>query len=122
MQPVEWIKQLDRQLATKGETATLRRRVGTTAVFVEVQVRVRLSGYRAEELVGAVKQTDSAFVMSPTEISAASATWPGAAGGGAMPKIGDFLKSAGGGDRKIEAIQPVRIGDVIVRYEGRILG
>jgi hypothetical protein len=116
------IARLDRQLAKKGETVKLRRRVGTTTTFVEIDVRVRLTGYRAEELVGAVKQTDSMFVMSPTQIDAASATWPGAAGGGAMPKIGDFLKSAGGSDRKIEAVQPVRIGDVIVRYEGRVLG
>jgi hypothetical protein len=116
------VARLDRQLATKGETVTLRRRIGTTNTFVEVSVRARLTGFRAEELVGPVKQTDSMFIMSPTQINAASGRWPGAAGGSVYPRIGDFIRSAGGSDRRIEAVQPVRIGDVIVRYEGRVLG
>lgn len=120
--PAEIIATLDTALAEHGETLTLRRRIGTGNTFVEVTVRARLVGYRAEQLVGSVKQTDSAFIMSPTEIVAAAATWPGAAGGGIHPKIGDLLQSAGAPDRRIEAVQPVRIGGVVVRYEGRVLG
>ena len=118
------IAALDRALAMAGETVTLRRRIGTGNTFSEVVLRARLDGYRAEALVGGVKQTYSAFVFSPTPIAAAidAGTWPGAAGGGALPKIGDFIRSIGGADRKIEAIQPVRVGDQIVRYDGQILG
>ncbi len=88
MRPAECITALNQQLAAKGETVTLRRRIGTTSTFVEVAVRARLSGYRAEQLVGTVKQTDSSFVLSPTEIEAASATWPGAAGAARCPRSG----------------------------------
>ncbi len=34
MQPAECITALNRQLATKGERVTLRRRIGTTSTFV----------------------------------------------------------------------------------------
>jgi hypothetical protein len=118
------IAALDRALAQDGETVLLRRRVGTSAVFVEITLKARLDGYRAETLIGDIKQTFSGFVFSPTAINAAVAagTWPGAAAGGTLPKVGDFLRSVGGVDRKIEAVQPVRVGDVIVRFNGQVLG
>lgn len=118
------IKALDRALAKDGETVTLRRRVGTGSVFIEVQCRARLAGYRAENIIGVVKVTDSQFIMSPTQIAAAVAagTWPGAAGGDIWPKIGDFIRQAGGIDRRIEQTKPVTVGDEVVRIDGRILG
>lgn len=118
------IAALDRALAKDGEAVLLRRRIGTGSTFVEVTLAARLDGYRSESLIGGVKQTYSAFVFSPSEINAAVAagTWPGAAAGGNLPKIGDFLRSAGGVDRRIEAISPVRVGNEIVRYDGQILG
>jgi hypothetical protein len=123
--PQQAIDALDRQLASHGEQVILRRRIAATNTFVEVAVRARLASYRAEraeQLVGSVKQIDFGFIISPTEILAASATWPGAAGGGIHPKIGDFIQSAGWPDRRIESSRPVIIGGGIVRYEGRILG
>lgn len=122
--PAGRIARLDASLLAHGETVTLRRRVGTGATFVEVTLKARLRGYQPDELVGGINQTMSAFVFSPTEIAAAitANTWPGAAAGGNLPKIGDFIRSSGGSDRKIEAIQPARVGDAIVRYDGRVLG
>lgn len=118
------IAALDRALAKDGETVLLRRRVGTGSTFVEITLNARLDGYRSESLIGAVKQTHSAFVFSPTEINAAVAagTWPGAAGGGNLPKTGDFLRSVGGVDRAIQSIAPVRVGNTIVRFDGQVLG
>lgn len=119
------ITDLDEMLAADGERVTLRRRIGTGSTFVEVtNCLARLSGYQPEQMVGGITQTQSALILSPTAIEAAATagTWPGAAGGGALPKIGDFIRSAGGTDRRIEAIQPARIGGIVVRFEGRILG
>lgn len=110
---------LDHSLARAGQTVTLRRRVGTLNVFADVQIRARLSGYGAEELVGGVKQTNSKFIMSPNGLD--GTTWPGKAGGSLYPVIGDFLV-VDGRQRKIEAVQPVVIGGAVVRLEGRVLG
>ena len=112
---------LDRHLASRGETVTLRRQIGTSDAFVSLPVRARLSGYRAEHVVGAVKVTDSQFVMSVSEINAAGAAWPGAAGGGKWPEIGDWLVVQGR-MRRIEQTKPVIIGDRAVRIDGRVLG
>ena len=122
--PAEHIAYLDASLDRAGETITLRRRIGTGATFVEVTMRARLDGFRSQTLVGGVKQTFSDFIASPTQLNAAIAanTWPGAAGGGTALKIGDFLRSTGGVDRKIEAVQPVRIADTIVRWVGQVQG
>lgn len=118
------IAALDRALARDGETVLLRRRIGTGSTYVEVTLNARLDGYRSESLIGAVKQTHSAFVFSPTEINAAVAagTWPGLAGGGNLPKNGDFIRSAGGVDRAIQSIAPARVGNEIVRFDGQVLG
>lgn len=117
------IAALDRALARDGETVLLRRRIGTGSTYVEITLNARLDGYRSESLIGAVKQTHSAFVFSPTEINAAVAagTWPGLAGGGNLPKNGDFIRSAGV-DRAIQSIAPVRVGNEIVRFDGQVLG
>lgn len=112
---------LDRHLAATGQDVTLRRRIGTTMTYVDLTVRARVKGYRAEHVVGAVKVTDSEFIFSPTQILAAGAAWPGAAGGDRWPKIGDFLV-VNSVQRRIEQTQPVVIGGAVVRIEGRILG
>lgn len=122
MTPAEMIADLDSALVEAGETITLRRRVGTTNVFVEVTCKAKVAGYASEVLVAGVKQTASTFIISPTEINAASATWPGAAGGGAWPRVGDFLKQSIGSDRKIEATRPILAGNTVVRVEAKVLG
>ncbi len=115
------ITTLDRHLASRGQNVTLRRRIGTGNTFVDLTVRARLKGYRAENITGAVKVTDSEFVFSPTPILAAGSAWPGAAGGERWPKIGDWLV-VNGVSRSIAQTQPVVIGGAVVRIEGRVLG
>lgn len=112
----------DRQLALKGQNATLRRRVGTSNAFVDVTVRVKISGYGTTDLSQTgVKVTDSKFIMSPTAIVEAGAAWPGAAGGGADVRIGDIL-FVEGRTRNVVQVDSIRVGDVLVRIEGRVSG
>ena len=113
------IARLDASLAKHGQSATLRRRVGTTANFVDVAIKVKLSGYATTDLVVGIKVTDSKFIMSPTPLTAAGAAWPGAAGGGADVKIGDFIVVEGR-TRAVAQVDNIRSGDVLVRIEGRI--
>lgn len=112
---------LDRSLKAAGQSATLRRRIGTGSTFVDLPIRVRLSGYATTDLVAGIKVTDSKFIMSPTPIAAAGTAWPGAAGGGTDVKIGDWLV-AEGRQRSVVQVDNVRIGDALVRIEGRISG
>lgn len=112
---------LDRHLASHGQSAKVRRRVGASNVFVDADVRLRLSGYATTDLVSGIKVTDSKFVMSPTPLLAAGAAWPGAAGGGTDVKINDWLLVEGR-QRAVVQVDNVRIGDVLVRIEGRISG
>lgn len=113
------IARLDAALARRGMNAVLRRR--GAGVEVSLNVRVRLSGYNVDRLVSDVKTTDSKFIMSPTQINAASATWPGAAGGGKWPVKGDYLLLNGTTLARIEQVLPLDI-DGVVRIEGRISG
>ncbi|MFC5421042.1 hypothetical protein ACFPOB_15905 [Bosea eneae] len=112
---------LDRHLASRGQNVTLRRRIGTGNTFVDLPIRARVSGYGTADLNSGVKVTDSAFIASPTPIVAAGAAWPGAAGGSQWPVIGDWLV-VNGRQRAIAQVQPVVIGDAVVRIEGRISG
>lgn len=117
----EMIADLDAALLVVGDVVTLRRRIGTTGNFVDLTIRASLRGFRAEQLVGSIKQTDQRFSFSPSEIAAASATWPGAAGGGSAPTTNDFMV-VDGRQRAIAHIAPIRVGGTVVRYEGRVLG
>ena len=112
---------LDRHLVSHGQSVTLRRRIGTGSTFVDLTIRARVSGYGTADLSAGIKVTDSAFVASPTPIITAGAAWPGAAGGTQWPVIGDWL-IVNGRQRRIEQVQPVVIGDEVVRLEGRIAG
>lgn len=121
MNPAQVIAELDAALLISGQTAALRRRIGTGNSFAEVTVRVKLQGYTTTDLVVGIKVTDSRFIFSPTPITADGAAWPGAAGGGNDTKIGDFLLVEGR-QRKIEQVDNIRVGEVLVRIEGRISG
>lgn len=120
--PAGMIARLDASLARRGQTATLRRRIGTGLnTYVDLTVKLRLSGYATTDLIAGIKVTDSKFIFSPTPITAAAAAWPGAAGGGADVKIGDdlFVENR---RRSIVQVDNIRVGDVLVRIEGRISG
>jgi hypothetical protein len=118
--PAARIARLDAALARHGQAAKVRRRIGTTNTFVEVDVRVRLTGYRADDMPAGIKVTDGKFIVSPTPLIAAGASWPGAAGGDVQIKIGDQLVVEGR-VRAIAQVDNVVIGEW-VRIEGRVSG
>ncbi len=119
--PAGMIARLDASLARRGQTAILKRRIGTGNTFAEVTVRVKLQGYATTDLVAGIKVTDSRFIFSPTPIVEAGAAWPGAAGGGADVRIGDIL-FVEGRTRNVVQVDSIRVGDVLVRIEGRVSG
>lgn len=119
--PSGMIARLDASLARRGQDAKLRRRIGTGSTFVDVDLRARLLGYGTADLSSGIQVTHSRVIFSPTPIVAAGAAWPGAAGGGNDPKIGDFILVEGR-LRRLEQIDNIRIGDVWVRCEGRVSG
>ena len=112
---------LDEVLAEDGQSATVKRRIGTGLTFVECATRVKLSGYATTDLVSGIKVTDSKFVMSPTPLIAAGAAWPGAAGGSPDVRIGDII-FVEGRTRNVVQVDNIRVADVLVRIEGRVSG
>ncbi len=114
---------LDRQLAAKGKTATLRKTVPNGSP-VDIAVRIKLSDYKPQELAGPIIQGDSKVVLSPTEIIAAN--WPGGAATGngtdkRVPVNGDKIIIAGR-TRNIEAASPVYLDDALVRIDLQVRG
>lgn len=66
-----------------GRTMRLRRRVGTTTAYTDVDVKGTDKGYQPDELAGLLQQGDRRITISNAEIAAAN--WPG------PPRKGDFL-------------------------------
>lgn len=115
----ELVARLDRQLSRKGETVTVKRRIGTgQTTFVTLTARARISGYQGQEVTLGIELTDSKFILSPTPFGVSS-SWPGAAGGPAYPRRGDWIVSRGV-DRHIEQALPIVVGGIVVRIEGRV--
>ena len=119
--PAAMIIRLDLALARRGETLILRRLVSGT--WRELTVRGRLSGHTANDLVGSTKQTLKTFILSPTLINAAvtATTWPPVPGT-PLIKMTDELEDVDGVSRRIDSLAAKRINNVIVRYEGQVLG
>ncbi len=119
----EIIARLDRQLAKKGETVNVRRRIGTAVnSFASRTARARLTGYSGAEVGGDVRVTDRRFVMSPSSFDA-DPNWKATAEPPAKsryPVIGDFLVYGEGTQRMIEQVEHVKVGDIVVRIEGRV--
>lgn len=123
MTPADMIARLDRQLATKGQTIVLRRLSGTGPTWSEVTLRGRIYGHGQNELMGSTKQTMQSFVLSPTLLNAAVAAgaWPPVPGEPLIRK-NDELRGADGVSRRIESLSSEAPQDVIVRYDGQVLG
>lgn len=122
LKPSEIIANLDRALGVEsGTSAVLKRRVEASTTFVSLNIRVRLSGYNMTELVGPVTQEDRHLVMSPSQITAAGAAWPGAAGGSQWPRKGDLIVQ-GGKEYRVEASDSISVMDTVVTIKGRVRG
>jgi hypothetical protein len=120
------IADLNVALATDGEWIELWRETGTQKIPFKVRCRAFVRGYAAQELVGAIAQTDSKIVMSPTEVIRAG--WPGANSSATptnqdrrVPRKGDAVVIAGR-KRAVEAAGGIYLGGELVRIEMRVLG
>ncbi len=98
MTPSQAIAMLDRQLARHGEDVSLNG--GTKRAFVR--------GYKPDELVGDVRQTDRLVVLSPTDL-------------GAQPVRGGKVVIAGK-THNIEAAGLTLLANTLVRIDLRVRG
>lgn len=119
------IAALDRALARAGELIVLRRMTGTTPqTWFDVKCRALVRGYKPEELIGSITQTDSLVILSPTEIDRAQ--WPGGVAPTTttdprIPKKGDKAVIRGA-TRNVEAVGPIYVRGELVRIEMRVIG
>lgn len=100
---------VQRMIAEKGETITLRRGDPPGNVDVDVAVKARVVGFEPHELVGDIKQGDRRVVIGHAEIAAA-ATWTEK-----VVKIGDRL-IIGGKIFTVGAPDPRKLGDDIAGW------
>ncbi|MDO1582427.1 hypothetical protein [Rhizobium oryzicola] len=106
MTPQEAIAALDKDIAAYGQPVTLKR----GALSVETRAFVR--GYKPAELIGGLKQGDSAVIFSPTGLK----DWPDM-----KLKNGDQFVTAGK-TRNIEIADPVYMGSTLVRANVTVRG
>jgi hypothetical protein len=98
-----------RMMRLYGRPMTLRRRVGTSAVFDQVDVRGTLRGYSAQELQGGVLQGDAQVVLDA------------ATGALGSPKRGDFLV-VDGRTWAVQGAIPRAVGATVVGYDVWVRG
>lgn len=112
------IADLDDALAEYGADVVLRRISGTapSTTNTDVTVRAAIRSFQPQELVGGIVQTDSRVIISPTQITAAG--WPG---DGTLPRPNDRLVIAGR-VRNVKVVDPIYIGDELVRIEMAVAG
>ncbi|MER9056425.1 hypothetical protein [Mesorhizobium sp. M0910] len=120
---------LDAALARAGEDITLRRKAGTGAnqVNIDVTCRAAVRGVSANEIVGTVTQTSSKVILSPTQILAAQ--WPGGLPVSTVtertdpriPRANDFAVIKGK-QRQILFVSPIFVGGEWARCEMTVEG
>lgn len=101
-------RKISRKLSQYGRTMKLRRRVGTTSSYTDVDVKGTDKGYKAAEIAGLLQQGDRKITIGTAEIVAAS--WP------APPRKGDFLV-IDGTSTAIQGAEPRYKGTVVLAYE-----
>lgn len=121
------IADLDAALAADGEWIELWHETGAETIPFKVRCRAFVRGYRAQELVGGIIETDSKVVISPTEIMRAG--WPGPNSSvtptdqdRGVPRKGSAYVVIAGRKRAVEAAGPFYLGGELVRIELRVLG
>jgi hypothetical protein len=128
MTPEAAIAALDRALVVAGLDCTLRRiygQAGSTQTNSDVTVRAIVRSFQPQELAAGIAQGNVKAILSPTEISqsgwpyseAASATLPDPS----MPRRNDRL-IADGRSYTVEAVNPISMGNKLVRIELGLLG
>lgn len=109
--PAGMIARLNDALARRGDDVTLRRltlAAGGVQIPFDAGVRAHVRPLKAEELVGAIDQTWSRVILSPTQINAAQ--WP-------LPiRKGDKIVQ-GTKVRNVEFVKAINVQNVTVRFE-----
>lgn len=103
---------LDRTVGRHGQAVTLRRVSG--GVQVDLIVRAFVREYRPDEIVGVIAQGDSHIALSPTQV------------------VGSAFETAAiarndkvvirGRVRNVQAVEPVLLGDRLVRINLQVRG
>lgn len=119
MTPAQMIDRLDAALAAAGTPAALTRTLnGVTAT---ASVRVKPTVAPGVEIVGGIQTPGAVLIVSPSDLVASAATWPGtlAATDGLdpiLPRKNDKITVAGEGrQRSVESALPIYVAGVLVR-------
>lgn len=113
-----------------GEDVILRRPYGTGSNqrFMQVTVRARVTAVTEQQISAGISQTELNFIISPTQIN--EAQWPG----GTVPQLPPFNVDqripraeadqiiARAKPRTITFVDPVFVGNELVRINGRMTG
>lgn len=102
MTPAQAIAALDRQLGAHGSKVFFARQNAP-----QQEARAFVRGYKSEELIGLIKQTDRKLIVSPTSL------------GGFLPKEKDRTMVSGK-PGSVEDVDPVEVDGVVVRYNIRV--
>ncbi|MHB2265664.1 hypothetical protein [Aliihoeflea sp. PC F10.4] len=115
MLPSKAIAKLDRLITKHGQTIALRRAVAN-APAIEATVRGSMRGYRPEEITDGIAVGSSQVILSPTVLKGTpfedESNWP---------RKNDKVV-INGRVRNIEAPDPVKIDDVLVRLNLTVAG
>lgn len=115
MTPGAAIAQLDRQVAAHGQEVTLRR-VVPNAAAIEATVRGVVRGYRPEQITDGITMGASQVILSPSALIGtpfeAEESWP---------RKNDKV-IINGRVRNIEAPDPIKVNDVLVRFNLQVAG
>ncbi|MCF1744732.1 hypothetical protein [Paradevosia shaoguanensis] len=103
MTPEYAIAVLDRQIAAHGQPLALRRGTGA-----QHNARGFIRGYKPDELIGLVSQADRNVTISPSSLGAYG-----------LPKAQDDF-SSNGQRGKVEDVEPIHIGETLVRVNLRV--
>lgn len=108
MTPAQAIASLDNQLSLHGETIGWQ--ITTAGVGAPATThRAFVRGYKPDELVGGVMQGDARVILSPTGLTG-------------VPKKGDKIVTGGTRTRNVQAVDEIRLADVLVRIELQVRG
>lgn len=106
MTPAQMIADLDRAVASYGQTVTLKKHDSATTVTVKAHVRP----VKASELVGPIVQTHTNVILSPTGLSSV------------LPLRKGDKCTMDAGPKDIQFYKPIKSGDALVRIELTVAG
>lgn len=113
MTPAQALASLERHLQLHGEDVTVRRYTaptGTPRPKTDIAARAHVRAARADEMIGAIKQSQLRVIASPTGLEAL------------LPiRTGDKVLIAGV-EKNVEFASHIRVGDVLVRIELMVTG